>query len=48
MGGEKFHTRGLIIEQLNWLEVYPYESWSDSYLPPFNKGEEFEPTSLIM
>ncbi len=34
MGGERFFTKGLIIEEYNWLEVFPYEKWSDSYLPP--------------
>ena len=48
MGGEKFSTKGLIIEEQNWLEVFPYEKWSDSYLPPFKKGEEFKPTTLAM
>jgi DNA topoisomerase-3 len=33
MGGEYFTTKGLIIEELNWLEVFPYEKWTDSYLP---------------
>lgn len=46
IGGENFHTRGLIIEEYNWLDVFPYEKWSDSYLPPMNKGDEFKPTSV--
>lgn len=35
VGSEKFTAKGLIIEELNWLEVFPYEKWTDSYLPPF-------------
>jgi len=34
LGGETFTTKGLIIEEQNWLEVFPYEKWTDSYLPP--------------
>ena len=33
IGTEQFSTKGLIIEELNWLEVFPYEKWNDSYLP---------------
>ena len=43
LGGELFHVKGLIIEEYNWLEVFPYEKWSDSVLPPLVKGEEFQP-----
>lgn len=32
----------MIIEEKNWLEVFTYESWSDSYLPSMNKGEQFD------
>jgi DNA topoisomerase-3 len=40
-GGEHFSAKGILIEELNWLDVFPYEKWSDSVLPPVNKGEEF-------
>jgi len=39
LGGEKFSTKGLIIEEQNWLEVFHYEKWSDSYLPQMKKGD---------
>ena len=42
VGSEKFSAKGLIIEEMNWLEVFPYEKWSDSYLPPFQRGENFD------
>lgn len=47
-GEEMFTTRGLIIEEQNWLEVFIYERWSDSYLPPFKEGDSFDPTSFDM
>ena len=41
-GGENFHAKGLIIEEQNWLEVFPYEKWSDCYLPSLKQGDLFE------
>lgn len=26
---------------MNWLEVFTYEKWTDSYLPPMNLNETF-------
>lgn len=46
-GGENFYAKGLLIEELNWLDVFPYEKWSDSILPPLTKGEEFKPNLSI-
>jgi DNA topoisomerase-3 len=43
LGGELFTAKGLIIEEYNWLEVFHYEKWSDTDLPPIQKGEEFTP-----
>jgi DNA topoisomerase-3 len=34
--------------ELNWLEVFTYERWSDSYIPHFKEGEKFAPTSFRM
>ena len=33
IGNEKFHAKGLIIHERNYLEVYPYEKWGDINLP---------------
>nr|XP_018265665.1 DNA topoisomerase III [Kwoniella dejecticola CBS 10117]OBR87823.1 DNA topoisomerase III [Kwoniella dejecticola CBS 10117] len=43
---EFFHTGGLVITQRNYLEVYPYDKWSDSALPDFQEGEMFTPTVI--
>ena len=43
LGAEHFTAKGLIIEEYNWLEVFHYEKWCDSVLPPLSKGEEFQP-----
>ncbi|PSS22396.1 hypothetical protein M430DRAFT_49524 [Amorphotheca resinae ATCC 22711] len=48
-GDEMFHTRGLIVLERNFLDVYPYEKWTNSaVLPNFTLGERFEPTEALM
>ena len=44
IAGEKFSTSGLVILARNYLEVYPYDKWADSYLPNFQQGEQFMPS----
>ncbi|KAG7553551.1 hypothetical protein FFLO_03058 [Filobasidium floriforme] len=44
IAGEKFTTSGLVILARNYLEVYPYDKWADSYLPNFQQGEQFMPS----
>jgi DNA topoisomerase-3 len=46
MGEENFSCTGIIVEQLNYLEVFHYEKWSDKELPPLTENETFEPSSL--
>ncbi|KAJ3486447.1 hypothetical protein NLI96_g4239 [Meripilus lineatus] len=48
MGDETFHTTGLRILQRNFLEVYPYEKWSNKELPEYREGQEFEPTACLL
>ncbi|KAK2737251.1 DNA topoisomerase [Myotisia sp. PD_48] len=44
-GDEFFHTRGLIVLERNYLDVYVYDKWESSQpLPRFTLGEIFEPT----
>ena len=33
VGSEIFTAKGLIIEEQNWLEVFPFEKWSDTVIP---------------
>ncbi len=44
VAGESFSTSGVSITARNYLEVYPYDKWSDSLIPDFQQGEEFDPT----
>lgn len=45
---EVFTTKGLIIKERNYLDVYPYDKWTGNELPEFVLGEEFTPTELMM
>jgi len=38
MGQEQFTCYGIIVEQLNWLEVFTYDKWQDTVLPQFTEG----------
>ena len=48
MGDEYFNTKGLIIIDKGYLEIYPFDYWSNSYLPNFIEGETIIPYSLNM
>lgn len=43
-GGEEFYATGLTVMEKNYLVVYPYDKWSDNYIPDFQEGEEFQPS----
>lgn len=45
---EKFTAKGLMVLELNYLEVYTYEKWSDKSLPVFKEREKFMPTTLLL
>lgn len=45
---ENFTLSGLRIDERNFLEVYPYEKWTDKEIPRFEANERFIPTSIMM
>ena len=48
-GDETFRTRGVIVLERNYLDVFIYESWNNSAeLPKLTVGERFEPTEAMM
>ncbi|UKZ88380.1 uncharacterized protein TrAFT101_004138 [Trichoderma asperellum] len=48
-GDEFFSTRGVIVLERNYLDVYVYENWNNTTeLPKFTVGEQFEPTEAMM
>ncbi|KAI9140419.1 DNA topoisomerase [Paraphysoderma sedebokerense] len=48
IAGEEFGTKGLIVTERNYLEVYPYERWNANEIPQFHVNEEFLPDSCEM
>lgn len=48
MNGEEFSANGLIILELNYLEVYPYSKWNAKEIPNYQVNEEFIPASVMM
>ncbi|RCH94834.1 DNA topoisomerase, partial [Rhizopus stolonifer] len=48
MDTEYFDTKGLVILERNYLEVYPYDKWSGNEIPEFQEGHEFVPDTLEM
>ncbi|KAH8086160.1 DNA topoisomerase type I [Aureococcus anophagefferens] len=47
LGGERFDARGLMVDERNYLDVYPYESWSTATLPPFFAGDALPRPSAL-
>ncbi|RKP36084.1 DNA topoisomerase [Dimargaris cristalligena] len=43
---EEFHCKGLMVLAKNYLEVYPYEKWTDMTMPVYQQGESFTPTAI--
>lgn len=48
INGEEFSTSGLMILELNYLEVYKYFKWNAKEIPQFHMNEEFVPDSVMM
>ncbi|XP_025202861.1 DNA topoisomerase 3-alpha [Melanaphis sacchari] len=48
INGEKFLANGLRIIALNYLEVYPYDKWSNKQIHNYNQGQSFMPTKIEM
>lgn len=48
MNGEEFTATGLVIFELNYLEVYTYFKWNAKEVPQFQVHEEFVPDSVVM
>lgn len=45
---ERFVAHGLIILARNYLDVYPYDHWSDKLLPVYEQGSHFQPSTVEM
>ncbi|XP_029784037.1 DNA topoisomerase 3-alpha isoform X2 [Suricata suricatta] len=45
---ERFVAHGLMILARNYLDVYPYDHWSDKTLPVYERGSRFQPSTVEM
>ncbi|XP_070629274.1 DNA topoisomerase 3-alpha isoform X2 [Bos indicus] len=45
---ERFVAHGLMILARNYLDVYPYDRWSDKTLPVYEQGTCFQPSTVEM
>ncbi|XP_003465949.1 DNA topoisomerase 3-alpha isoform X1 [Cavia porcellus] len=45
---ERFVANGLTILARNYLDVYPYDRWSDKLLPVYEEGSHFQPSTIEM
>jgi DNA topoisomerase-3 len=48
IAGERFTAQGLMVTVRNYLDVYPYDRWSDKTIPLFQQDQTFQPTRLEM
>eukprot|EP01036_Dinobryon_divergens_P030670 gene30670-39948_t len=48
LGGERFSATGLMILELNWMNVYKYEKWTAVKVPVCKIGDKFTPKKLLM
>ncbi|KAJ7948091.1 DNA topoisomerase [Quillaja saponaria] len=48
IAGELFSASGRVILAKNYLDVYRFESWGGSMIPPYVVGQQFIPTALTL
>ena len=48
MGEEAFHMTGIVVQERNYLDVYPYDKWETNVLPEYNEGDIFTPSSCTL
>ncbi|MEN2495703.1 MAG: DNA topoisomerase 3-alpha, variant 2 [Marteilia pararefringens] len=47
-GGEAFFTKGLIIKEYNYLEIYCFEKWKNRIIDDYQRGEQFKPSRITL
>jgi DNA topoisomerase-3 len=47
-GPERFRSKGLMITEKNYLDVYPYDRWVEQSMPYFQRDQRVQPTELKM
>eukprot|EP00474_Spongospora_subterranea_P000285 CRZ00743.1 hypothetical protein [Spongospora subterranea] len=47
-GGEEFNGYGLTIKSRGYLDIFPFDKWSNVQLPALNQGQEYPPSMINM
>ncbi|XP_007939652.1 DNA topoisomerase 3-alpha [Orycteropus afer afer] len=45
---ERFLAHGLMVLARNYLDVYPYDHWSNKTIPVYERGSHFQPSTVEM
>nr|XP_033819211.1 DNA topoisomerase 3-alpha isoform X1 [Geotrypetes seraphini] len=48
IASEQFVAHGLMIIARNYLDVYPYDKWNAKVIPVYERGSQFQPTTIEM
>ncbi|KAI9102732.1 DNA topoisomerase [Phlyctochytrium arcticum] len=48
IASEEFVAKGSSVTEANYLEVYPYDRWSEHTIPNFIEGEQIIPAQILM
>ncbi|EAS00239.2 DNA topoisomerase (macronuclear) [Tetrahymena thermophila SB210] len=45
---ESFNIDGLVVKEKNYLEIWTYEKWNDSIVPPLQPGQVIIPQKILL
>ena len=48
VAGETFRATGLVVDEPNYLAVYPYDRWRSRACPRYAEGQTFRPAAVLM
>ncbi|ETO02670.1 hypothetical protein RFI_34748, partial [Reticulomyxa filosa] len=48
IANEMFEVNGVEVVAKNFLEIYPYQKWSNQHIPSFTLNQEFIPSAVSM
>ncbi|CDR96379.1 DNA topoisomerase family protein, putative [Babesia bigemina] len=48
VAGEGFHSKGLVVKERHWLDIYPYSTWNGRTIPAMVQGEVMMPQKIML
>ncbi|GFE52804.1 DNA topoisomerase family protein [Babesia ovis] len=48
VAGEGFHSKGLVVRERHWLDIYPYSHWNGTPIPAMETGQEVMPAKILL